>query len=156
MALRRLLHLTSMSLLTATNYLLFIIMKKSFFLIVMSLVAMITIGQTKGLAQDTKTPAKSEILQVVEVPSGITIHEGVTKNGNPKYWVTIGDGSNSVDVAISATNAEKFKKGQIRLEIVKRRNLETGRISYSTRQLGGGRGKKSTTPDIDLTTLSKK
>lgn len=130
-------------------------MKKTIFFIVTSLVAMFTIGLAEGKAQDTKTPAKSEVLQTVEVPVGTTLHEGVTKNGNPKYWIVIGSGETTVDVVVSATNAVKFKKGEIRLEIVKRRNIETGRISYSTRQLGGSRGKKSATPDIDLTTLKK-
>ena len=57
-------------------------MKKMIFVLMSLLVASVIAG-----AQTTTTSEpKSIILQTVEVSPGTTIHEGVTKNGNPKYW----------------------------------------------------------------------
>lgn len=125
-------------------------MKKMIFVLMSLLVASVIAG-----AQTTKTSEeKSIILQTVEVSPGTTIHEGVTKNGNPKYWIVLSSGSQSVNISVSPTNAAKFKAGQIRLEIVKRQNKSTGKISYSTRQIGGRTTK--TTPDIDLSQATTK
>jgi len=125
-------------------------MKKMILLAAMLLVGVLTAG-----AQTTTTPdEKSIILQTMEVSPGTIIHEGVTKNGNPKYWIVLSSGSQSVNISVSPTNAVKFRSGQIRLEIVKRQNKSTGKISYGTRQIGGRI--TNLTPDIDLSQATTK
>lgn len=119
------------------------------------LAAMLLVGVLTAGAQTTTTPdEKSIILQTMEVSPGTIIHEGVTKNGNPKYWIVLSSGSQSVNISVSPTNAVKFRSGQIRLEIVKRQNKSTGKISYGTRQIGGRI--TNLTPDIDLSQATTK
>lgn len=124
--------------------------KKIIFMLMSLLVASVIAG-----AQTTTTSdEKSIILQTMEVSPGTMIHEGVTKNGNPKYWIVLSSGSQSVNISVSPTNAVKFRSGQIRLEIVKRQNKSTGKISYGTRQIGGRI--TNSTPDIDLSQATTK
>jgi len=101
-----------------------------------------------GYAQTPEKEEKTVILQTVELKTP-KIHEGTTRNGNPKYWIVISDGERTINVSVSEGNAKKAQKGEITLELVKRQNKETGKITYSTRQLGGAR-RGSGTPDIDI------
>jgi len=123
-------------------------MKKMILLAAMLLVGVLTAG-----AQTTTTSEKSTILQTIEIPAGTIIHDGVTRTGNPKCWIELNTGDKVINVSVSPSNATKFRNGEIKLEIVKRQNNETGRITYSTRQLGGGRRTTSGNPNIDLTTV---
>lgn len=69
------------------------------------------------------------------------VHQGVTKNGNVKYYIVVSDGVNSKEVSVSKSNAES---GVITL--VKWVDDETGKIRYTTRS----NKKRAVTPDIDL------
>lgn len=88
---------------------------------------------------------KKEV-QTTVIPSTVKVYEGTTKNGNPKYWIEV----SGVKVTISKSNADKLKQGQPVL-LVKWVD-ENGKYSYSTRYGGQGRG-KSTTPNLDLTSI---
>ena len=96
-------------------------------------------------AQTTKESPWTEI-QVVEIPQGQRIYEGVTKNGNPKYWFEFGE----IKVNVSPGSATKYKNNTTTLLLVKWQHKETKAIKYSTRQKE--RAKKNT-PNIDLNNL---
>ena len=88
---------------------------------------------------------KKEVQSAV-LPSTTVVYEGVTKNGNPKYWVEI----QGVKVSISKSNADKLQKGE-EILIIKWVD-ENGKYSYSTRCKDRKKG-KITSPNIDLSTL---
>lgn len=85
-------------------------------------------------------------VQVVEIPSGQTLHEGVTKNGNPKYWFDF----KGLQVTVSLGNATKYKTNEVTLVLVKWQHKDTGNYKYSTRQKDKP---KSEPVNIDITTL---
>lgn len=129
-------------------------MKQFMLIALMALVSVISAGAQTS-EQTTKASAKSTILQTIVVPNGTTIHSGTTRTGNPKYWVTITFNGESKDVTVSESLAKKYQAGTAQIEIVKRKDNTTGRISYSSRTHGGGRTTKSTT-NIDLNEASFK
>lgn len=87
-------------------------------------------------------------IQKVEIPAGTNIHEGITRNGNPKYWIEV----SGIQVTVSAGSAAKFKEGQVKLELVKWQHKDTGAFKYSTRQVKSASAKKES-KNIDLSKL---
>jgi hypothetical protein len=85
---------------------------------------------------------KKEVQSVV-IPQSTIVYEGVTRNGNPKYWIEV----SGVRVSISKSNAEKLKSGE-KILLVKWVD-ENGKYSYSTRYGGS----KHSTPNLDLSTV---
>ena len=83
-----------------------------------------------GICNPKNSPWRE--VQVVEIPQSVQIHTGVTKNGNPKAWIELPEIGN---VSVSPTNAEKFKAGTVKLELVKWYNDTTKKYRYSTRQV---------------------
>lgn len=71
-----------------------------------------------------------EEVTTIEVPYDVEIIEGVTKNGNPKYYIDIED----TQIIVSENNYIKFKNKEIVLVIVEWYNPETGKYRYTTRQ----------------------
>ena len=122
-------------------------MKKFIFVAIAMLVSVVIAG-AQSSQQNTKGSAKSTIMQTIVVPEGTTIHKGVTRGGNPKFYVTLTFGEQTVNVTVSESLAEKYKNGTAQIEIVKRKDNKTGRISYSSRTLGGRQSKPTT--DINL------
>jgi hypothetical protein len=121
-------------------------MKKIFAIVV---VAMATVFScVTANAQEVKKESPWVEVQVVDIPFEAVIHEGVTKNGNPKFWFEF---SNIGNVTVSPGNAEKFKKQETVLVLVKWENKETGKFKYTTRQKNGRTAK--VTPNVDLNTL---
>lgn len=88
------------------------------------------------------TPKKE--VQSVAIPQSTLVYEGVTKSGNPKYWIEV----SGVKVSISKSNAEKLKRGE-KVLLVKWVD-ENGKYSYSTRYGGS----KTSTPNLDLSKIS--
>ena len=107
-------------------------------------VALMSVVNTVVAQQKQDSPWKE--VQVVEIPAGQTIHEGVTKNGNPKFWFEFGE----IKVNVSPSSATKYKAGQVTLVLVKWQNQETLKFRYSTRQKSTA---KKATPNVDLTSL---
>jgi hypothetical protein len=114
-------------------------MKKIFAIMV---VAMATMVCSTINAQEKKESPWVEV-QVVDIPSGQTVYEGVTKSGNPKCWFEFGD----ITVSVSPSNAAKYKEGLV-LVLVKWQHKENGKFKYTTRQKYGRVAK--VTPDVDL------
>lgn len=96
-------------------------------------------------AQTAKESPWKEI-QVVEIPQGQQIYEGVTKSGNPKYWFKFGE----LKVNVSPGSATKYKNNTTTLLLVKWQHKETKAIKYSTRQKESA---KKNTPNVDLNNL---
>lgn len=88
---------------------------------------------------------KKEVQSVV-IPQSTLVYEGVTKSGNPKYWIEV----QGIKVSISKSNADKLKMGE-KILLVKWVD-ENGKYSYSTRCKVRG-GAKTPTPNIDLSTI---
>jgi hypothetical protein len=88
---------------------------------------------------------KKEV-QSVAIPQSTMVYEGVTKSGNPKYWIEV----SGVKVSISKSNAEKLKRGE-KVLLVKWVD-ENGKYSYSTR-CETRSGAKPSTPNLDLSTV---
>ena len=105
----------------------------------------VILGVNFAVAQEKKESPWVEI-QSVEIPQGQRIYEGVTKNGNPKYWFEFGE----LKVNVSPGSALKYKEGATKLLLVKWQHKETKAIKYSIRQKE--RVKKNT-PNVDLNNL---
>lgn len=109
-------------------------------------VALMSVVNTVVAQQKQDSPWKE--VQVVEIPAGQTIYEGVTKNGNPKFWFEFGE----LKVNVSPGSAAKYKANTTTLLLVKWQHSETGKYKYSTRQKSAA---KKNTPNVDLTNLFK-
>jgi hypothetical protein len=121
-------------------------MKKIFAIVV---VAMATVFScVTANAQEVNKESPWVEVQVVDIPFEAVIHEGVTKSGNPKFSFEF---SSIGNVTVSPGNAEKFKKQETVLVLVKWENKETGKFKYTTRQKNGRTAK--VTPNVDLNTL---
>lgn len=115
---------------------------------IFTLIALMGAIVISGAQNNSEKKSKSswEVSQTVELPANVKIFTGVTKSGNPKAWVELPDIGK---VTVSPTNAEKYKAGEIKLELVKWKDKD--KIKYTIRQLGG-RGSKQVS-DVDLSKL---
>lgn len=91
-------------------------------------VALMSVVNTVVAQQKQESPWKE--VQVVEIPSGQTLYEGLTKNGNPKFWFDF----KGLQVTVSPGNATKYKTNEVTLVLVKWQHKDTGNYKYSTRQ----------------------
>lgn len=107
-------------------------------------VALMSVVNTVVAQQKQESPWKE--IQVVEIPAGQTLYEGITKNGNPKFWFEFGE----IKVTVSPGSAAKYKDNTTTLLLVKWQHQESGKIKYSTRQKNTD---KKSIPNIDLNTL---
>lgn len=114
--------------------------------VVMLIVGFISI---MGLSARENSPWRE--IQTVEIPNNVEIHEGVTKSGNPKAWIELPEVGN---VSVSPKSAEKFKAGEVKLELVKWYNDTTKKYRYSTRQVKGTSSSKES-KNIDLGRIFK-
>ena len=87
-------------------------------------------------------------VQTVVIPQSVQIHTGVTKSGNPKAWIELPEVGK---VTVSPTSAEKFKAGDVQLELVKWYRDDTKAYKYSVRQVKGSKTpSKSASKDVNL------
>lgn len=112
-------------------------MKKIIIALILGLMSVV------GLSAPKNSPWKE--IQTVVIPQTTEIHEGVTRNGNNKYWIEV----EGIKVSVSPSNVSKFQKGEVKLELVKWENTENGKFKYSTRQVKGSSAKKES-KNIDL------
>lgn len=120
-------------------------MKKIFAIMVVAMATMFS--SVTANAQETKKVSPWVEVQQVDIPAGQNLQEGVTKNGNPKFWFTfkaIGD------VSVSPGSASKYKKGEVTLVLVKWENKENGKFRYTIRQKERA---VSVTPNVDLNNI---
>ena len=120
-------------------------MKKIFAIVVVAMATMVS--GINSNAQEVKKDSPWVEVQVVDIPFEAVVHEGVTRNNNPKFWFEFPSIGN---VTISEGNAKKFKAREVTIVLVKWENKETGKFKYTTRQK---ERVKSSTPNVDLNTL---
>ena len=87
-------------------------------------------------------------MQCIDIPKSAVLNEGTTKTGNVKYWFEF---DKIGKVTVSPGSAEKFKSGDVVLQLVKWQHKETKEYKYTTRQKKG----KKETKNIDLLTIFK-
>lgn len=78
---------------------------------------------------DNKEPQWIET-QSAELPYGVEVFSGITRNGNPKYWFDI----EGIKVMVSPTNAEKYRNEEVIILLVEWYNKTTDKYKYTTRQ----------------------
>lgn len=102
---------------------------KSFNLIMVAIITLATIFFIPSVSAQT---SKSEWVEtaIVDIPQDYPIHEGVTKNNTPKYWITI----EGVKISISPTNYTKFINKEVGLVVVEWYNATKNTYRYTTRQ----------------------
>ena len=86
-------------------------------------------------AQNTNQPTQKEQSEwvetnIVELPEGIEVFSGITRNGNPKYWIII-DG---IKVFLSPINKEHYINGTATILLIEWYNKSLDRYKYTTRQ----------------------
>lgn len=103
-----------------------------------------------AIAQNSTKESWKEV-QEVEIPTGQNIYEGLTKNGNPKYWFEFGD----LTVTVSEGNAKHYLAGTKTLVLVKWQNSK-GKYKYTVRQKKQNAEVKKNQQNIDLSILFTK
>lgn len=116
-------------------------MKKIFIAIAVALVLSISAS-----AQTTKVVTDS----VTFMPESVKIFEGVTKNGNPKWWIELpaGDGVKKVTLTESHVTSGRL------LALIERRDTTTGKYTYSVK-FAEPKKRTSTSVKADLSGLKK-
>ena len=110
-------------------------MKKIFLTIAISLLCMMAGAQT---------PKKVVTDSVTFMPTEVTIYDGVTKNGNPKWWIEIPTESGKPK---KVTLSESHVTSDRLLALIERYDETTGKYSYSVK-FAEGRGKSNGKADI--------
>ena len=83
-------------------------------------------------AQSIHTQSENEWVETdcIEIPQGLEVFSGITKNGNPKYWFDI----EGVKVFISPTNKEHYINNTCTILLVEWYNKSKDIYKYTTRQ----------------------
>ena len=83
-------------------------------------------------AQSIHTQSESEWVETdcIEIPQGLEIFSGITKNGNPKYWFEI----EGVKVFITPVNKEHYINNTCTILLVEWYNKSKDIYKYTTRQ----------------------
>lgn len=68
--------------------------------------------------------------QSIELPAGLEIKSGITRNGNPKYWFEI----EGIKIFISPTNKEHYINNTATILLVEWYNKSKDTYKYTTRQ----------------------
>lgn len=77
-----------------------------------------------------QTPKKVVTDSVTFMPDQVEIHEGVTKNGNQKWWIEIpAEDGKTKKVSLSESHVTS---GRL-LALIERQDPETGKYSYSVK-----------------------
>lgn len=119
-------------------------MKKIFAIMVVAMATMVS--GINSNAQEREDSPWVEV-QRVDIPAGHTVHEGVTKSGNPKYWFEF---TSIGKVTVYQGSAKKYKSGEATLVLIKWQHKENGSYKYSIRQKSKVR---SNAPNVDLNTI---
>lgn len=105
-------------------------MKRIFLTIALALVCILTSAQTKKVVTDS----------VAFMPNQVQIFEGLTKNGNPKWWIELPTENGTRKVTMTESHA---KSGRL-LALIERRDEETGKYTYSIKFAESRRGGSDT------------
>lgn len=99
---------------------------------ILGIIFAIAFCATPANGQSTPTQTEKEWVETVAVdlPEGLEVFSGVTRNGNAKYWVIIDD----IKVFLSPTNKEHYINETATILLVEWYNKSTDRYKYTTRQ----------------------
>lgn len=115
-------------------------MKKIFLTIAISLLCLVAGAQT---------PKKVVTDSVTFMPNEVTIYDGVTKNGNPKWWIEIpAEDGKTKKVTLSESHVTS---GRL-LALIERQDPETGKYSYSVKF---AEPKKKSSGKADISAIKK-
>lgn len=114
-------------------------MKRTFLAIILTLAFSFSTG-----AQTAKVVTDS----VTFMPSSVRIHQGTTKNGNPKYWIELPTEDGTRKVSMTENHATS---GRL-LALIERKDTQTGRFSYSIK-FAEPKKRASTSGKADLSSL---
>lgn len=96
-------------------------MRKIFLTIAVALIMSISAS-----AQTTKVVTDS----VTFMPDAVKIHEGLTKNGNPKWWIELpAEDGKTRKVSLSQSHVTSDRL----LALIERRDTTTGKYTYSVK-----------------------
>lgn len=115
-------------------------MKKIFLTIALVLVCFISSAQTTKIVTDS----------VTFMPESVKIFEGITKNGNPKWWIELPAGAGVKKVTLTESHVTS---GRL-LALIERRDTTTGKYTYSVK-FAEPRKKISASAKADLSGLKK-
>lgn len=96
-------------------------MKRTLLIIILSLLCSIAGAQDKT----TKVVTDS----VTFLASDVKVFEGITKNGNPKWWIELPADGKTKKVSLSESHVTS---GRL-LALIERKDTTTGRYSYSVK-----------------------
>lgn len=85
----------------------------------LALVGFLASGQTTKVVTDS----------VVFMPDKVQIFEGVTKSGNPKWWIELPTETGVKKVSLSESHVTS---GRL-LALIEKRDMRTGKYSYSVK-----------------------
>lgn len=94
-------------------------MKKIILTIAIALICGLASAQTHKVVTDS----------VTFMPNQVQIFEGVTKNGNPKWWIELPTETGVKKVTLSKSHVYSDRL----LALIERRDEETGKYSYSVK-----------------------
>ena len=92
-------------------------MKKIFLIVAFALISLLASAQSKKAVTDS----------VAFMPSQVEIYTGLTKNGNPKWWIEIPTETGVKKVTMTESHATSGRM----LALIERYDAETGKYSYS-------------------------
>lgn len=118
-------------------------MRKIFIALV---VALLTGFSASAQEKTTKVVTDS----VTFMPNQVQIFEGVTKNGNPKWWIELPTSTGVRKVSLSQSHVTSNRL----LALIERKDEQTGKYYYSVKFAESKRG-TGTSGKANLTSLKK-
>lgn len=95
---------------------------------ILILLTSILLSCTPNAQEETSEQSDWLMKKTWKVPSWVKVHEGKTKNGNPKYWIK----SRGHTIHIHPNNYEKYKNGEYDLHIIKWQHVVKDVTIYRT------------------------
>lgn len=103
---------------------------KSITMIILGIVFAVAFCATPANAQSTQDKTEWVEVNSVDLPEGIEVFSGISRSGNPKYWIEI----EGIKVFLSPTNKEHYINGTATIVLVEWYNNTLDRYKYTTRQ----------------------
>lgn len=103
---------------------------KSITMIILGIIFAVAFCATPANAQSTQDKTEWVEVNSVDLPEGIEVFSGISRSGNPKYWIEI----EGIKVFLSSTNKEHYINGTATIVLVEWYNNTLDRYKYTTRQ----------------------
>lgn len=103
---------------------------KSITMIILGIIFAVAFCATPANAQSTQDKTEWVEVNSIDLPEGIEVFSGISRSGNPKYWIEI----EGIKVFLSPTNKEHYTNGTATIVLVEWYNNTLDRYKYTTRQ----------------------